>query len=306
MPKRLGEKEATNLGGFELRKKDKIWTNRRKFERTYYVLADTIADNEIQILVTTGLPVLFSLLGGAFCVEKKGKEIARVRHPSTGAATALWEVTAKFDSDIDVDEGDQPPEARTPKVRWYGEQELKQIFKDVRTGEPITNKVGEVIVIEEPVVLPILEIKRYATFPFDPNVQLDYANHVNSEPFWGAPAGCALMMAIEVEEEIIEGTKYNHETYTIKFAMERDEGGQFIEDTWKARPLHQGTKHVTEEGVVEQWTDENRQPGMVNLDEGGMAIVPEGGVLNPNDLVFLEFWTKSETDFNNLNLGPFN
>lgn len=300
MPKLLGEKDGTSTGTVGLVKKDRFYTLQAKFSRTYYVLSDNLSQNEATIIATSGIPPLLSLLSGAWCMEKKGKEITRVIHPVTGVPAVLWEVTASFDSDVDVDEADQSPEARTPKVRWYGENEEELLEKDAITGDAIQTVPGEPILIEVPYVRPILEVKRFELPPFDPDTQLDFANHTNSAAFYGAPEGTALMLPIEAsEEQVVDQVRVITVTYKVKFNIKEEGGGMAI-DTWKAKPLHHGFKFFPAVGEpAEVYNDKHGNPATINLAADGTQL---GDGDNP---VFLSFNRFPKANLNLLNLGPF-
>lgn len=301
MPKLLGEKEATNSGSVGLVKKNKFYTLQARFSRTYYVLADNTSQQEATIIATSGIPPLLSLLTGAWCMNKQGKEVAAIpNHPVTGVPTVLWEVTADFDSDVDVEEADQSPEARTPKIRWYGENETEVLEKDAITGDAIETVPGEPIIVEVPVVRPVLEVRRFEIPPFDPDTILDYVNHANSTAFYGAPEGTALMLPMDVsEEKIVDEIRVIEVTYRIKFNIKKD-GDSLASDTWKAKPLHHGFKYFKD--VADPpltWTDERGNPATINLAEDGTRLA-DGA-----DPVFLEFNRYPKVNFNTLNLGPF-
>lgn len=298
----LGEAEGVNTGEHALVKKDQFWTRQQKFTRSYLVVAESLATLEASVIQTTGLPPLGALLAGtlAFCINKKGKEIMRVKHPTTGVPTVLWEVAADFDSDIDADENDQPPEARTPKIRWFGEQEEEVLEKDaIEANTAIETVPGEPIIITAPVVRPVLEVKRFELPPFDPDTILDYANHVNSATFYGAPEGTALMLPMETQEVNIEGTKYIEATYRVKFKIIKEEGDLKM-DSWKANVLHHGFRYFPEVGQPARvYTDERENPATINLAADGTQLA-EGA-----DPVFLQFNKFPKVNFNLLNLGPF-
>ena len=300
MPLFLGEKEATNVGGLSLVKKEKLWTTQTKFSRTYLVVSDNLTQDEFTIITTTGIPPLYALVSGAFCMEKSGKEKMRVRHPSTGAAAVLWEVAAKFDSDIDVSEQDKQPEARTPVTRWTGENEDEQLEQDaIDPDKAIQTVPGEPIIVLAPAVRPILEVKRYELPPFDPNIMLGYANHTNSKAFYGAPIGCALMLPMDTNETTIEGAKYIEVIYRVKFKIKKV-NGVVQANSWRSKPLHHGFKYFPELGTPAQaWNDANGNPATVNLAANGTLLAPGA------DPVFLSFNRFPKVDFDDLNLGPF-
>lgn len=296
MPKILGLKDGASKAQTQLQKKDNLWFTQKTFENTYFVLSDTLADTEDTILGAVGVPSLWSALRGCLCKEVSADEIQRVVHPITGVPAILWEATAKYDSNIDADEEqDDDPIAKTPTIRWHGETEEEVLEEDAITGDPVETKAKEPILLTTPFVMPVLEIKRYETYPFDPNVILDYSHRTNSAAFWGAPAGSALFLPPEVDEETIEQVKYAVVTYRIKFKIKPG-----VDEPWKARVLHHGFKYRKKAGEApEVYTDKHGNPATVNLNDDG-TLLPDG-----QPAKFLEFNRFKKANFNALTLGPF-
>jgi len=305
MPTILGIKDGTFGADWSLKKKDKIYVPVREFNITYYVLADDASQDDLVIGSTSGIPLLWSLSYGAVCMSKSIRDKTVCIHPVTGVTTALWEVACKFSTDVDISQN-QDPESKPPTVRWSGETEEEVLEKDPITLDAIQTEAEEPIITTAPIVLPVLEITRYEFWPFDPDVMLAYAHHTNSTTFWGAPVGSALMMPMDVDEEVIEQIKYVRVTYRIKFKIKK-EGASMLEDTWKMRLLHHGFKYREAAGeapVIKQ--DKHKNPMTVNLKteaahpgEGGMELT--GGAAAE----YLEFNRFPKVNFNALSLGPF-
>jgi len=301
MPKVLGLKNATSGGTLALEQQDKSWANRKRFKRTYLVLADTQDDTEEDIVATTGIPPLFSSLQGAFCVSQNPKEVSRIIHPVTGVNSIIWEVPCSFDSNVDASEDqNQPPEAKTPQIRWYGESEEETLEKDLITEEPIRTDAEEPLIVTTQNVIAVLEVKRYEFYPFDPNIIIDYGNHVNSSTFYGAPLGTVLMMPPEAQEESIEGIKYVQVTYRMKFKIRKFPVEGIQVQTWKARVLHVGYKYKNDDGKIAIYEDKDGNPAQVFLENGTGKKLDTG-----EDPQFKEFNRYPWADFNDLNLGPF-
>lgn len=300
MPKVIGTEDGSIQANYSLIKKDQIYVTKKTFSIVKWVLADTTADTEDTIRLTVGVPQLWTTYNGAVCMRVSPKEHTTVyAHPTTGLKTILWKVKADYDSDVDTGQN-QPPNAKPPTVRWHGESEDILLEKDPITGDPIQTKAEEAILLTTPHVLPVLEVSRYETYPFDPDVILDYAHHTNSASFWGAPKGSALMLPMSVDEETIEQVKWCKVTYRIKFKIKK-QGANMLEDTWMARILHHGYKYrpsANAEPVTAQ--DKHGNPITVNLANA------DGTKLATNaDPEFLEFNQFTKVDFNNLSLGPF-
>ena len=330
----IGQTAESQTGSEALVKKDQHWTRQTQFSRTFIVIAVDLAETEQDIIRSIGIPPLTSTLGltGAKCKAVRGAEMGNViRHPVTGVPTVLWHVTCDFDTDLDVDEAEQSPESRTPKIRWGGENEEQRLEEDALSSAPVQTVPGDILIVKAPEVRPILEVKRFEVFPFDPLVQLNFANHVNSLAFYGAPIGTALMMPITVQEvNIDEFGKFNDVTYRIKFKLKELIAGPpptFKLFTWRANVLHHGFKFFTDENFatwiastptdptdVAEWLafvkfssfepklfQKDGNPATVNLDKFGLI---EPSPL-PADASFLEFSRFPLADFNTLGLGPF-
>lgn len=283
---------------------------KEKWVRTYLVLADNVSQDENDILATSGVPQRYESLNGSLCRKRTVSEDSTCSHPATGVPTILYKVVCEFDptSTTEEDASESSIEARIPEIRWSGENEEREITKDAITGDAIQTKAGEPILITAPFALPILEIKRYESFPFDYNTILDYVNHTNDAEFWGAPKGSALMLPIVVDPENVEGILYNRVTYQIKLRIFKDEDGAKQENGWAARVLHHGFKYVYHLPAIgnaiktEVFTDRHGNPATINLDEDGMPF-EEGATVTEH---FLEWNRFPLASFGNLNLGPFN
>lgn len=283
----MGETTATRHGDQSLEKNGTIWKQKRQYSREYTVLADTFDESEESILRT--VPRLGSVLNGCLCKSVSVKEVEGVIHPRTKKLTALWKITCSFDSDVQLD-----PLELDPEVRWSAEQEEEALWQDVETGEAIQTKCGEQIPMTRQRVIPVLEIKRYMDFPFDPNILLNYTNTLNAGEFWGAPARHAFLASIECDYVEIELSdtqkkKYAHVSYRIKFKFD-----PFSNEPWKARPLHYGNLVWAdgEKTAVTQYTDLQGRPCPTLLDEEGFDL---GASLSPVFLAFNQYLTKDWT-----------
>jgi len=305
MPTLLGIKDGSYNADWTLKKKDKIYVPVREASIVYYVLADDSTQDDLVIGVTSGLPFLWGVTGGMVCMSKTLNDKTTCIHPVTGVTTNLWEVGCKFSTDVDLSQ-DQDPEAKPPTVRWSGETEEEVLEKDPITLDAIQTEAEEPIITTAPIVLPVLEITRYEFWPFDPDVMLAYSHHTNSTVFWGAPVGSALMLPMDVDEEVIEQVKYVRVTYRIKFKIKK-EGGSMLQDTWKMRLLHHGFKYREAAGeapVIKK--DKYKNPMTVNLKTD--ALNPgQGGTELPSgsSAEYLEFNRFPKANFNALGLGPF-
>lgn len=305
MPDFLGLKEESVDGDFTIVKKGNIPFMSKKFSRTYYVLADNTSQTETTIVATSGIPAYGDLVQGAKCISAHAEETYVTKYQ--GIARSLWEVTCKFDNNIDIEDYDDPTN-RDAEIEWDGEFQEIGIVRDVRDStKPITTSAGEQVYASAELPISILTISRYETWPFPPMTNLLYSGRVNSETFYGAPIGCALMLPIRARREHIDNVNYAYVTYRIKFKMIEDDDGNFIEDGWNLSILNNGYLYLPEgetdkakaiKHILNGEDGGNGHPTKVNLDKNG-HILGEN-----DDPTFSEYWANLEIDFNNLNLGP--
>lgn len=296
MPTVLGVKEGSWSGGRGLQSRDDVTVPRKRFSKTWYVLGDTLNTDEDDVLATTGIPSLYDLVNGAYCLNVSAEETNRVIHPNTGVATGLWEVKADYDSNVDPADGAEDPDdpvQRPPTIRWHGENRLELLERDAIFGWPIWTGAHEPIHVEAPIVSPIVEYKRYELYPFDPNIMISYANKTNSVAFWGAKPGSALMMPMEVDEETIEGIRYAVVTYKIKFNINRE--GKL--EPWRIKMPHVGYNYrpnILSKPIPFITSTGDRIK--VKLQESGLKIADSA------PMQFLYFYIFTRINFNNLTL----
>jgi hypothetical protein len=254
------------------------------------------------ITTTTGLPTIGTVLEGAVCVSIRAQE--RGVRIVSGSEVGQWEVHCRFGlgpRDVDTDQLGVGPIDRTPHVRWTGTVVQEELEYDAQDGSAIETANHEGIVLPVDRHLPVLEVTRYESWPFDPDVKLTYQDHVNSTPFYGAPSGCALLVDIDAEKEVINRTKYARVRYVVQFRLQRDpDTGAFLSDGFHARPLHEGyLVRDAAGGTIEQALDAYGNPIKVNLAANGTRL---GDTADP---VFLSFARYPEANLNDLNLGPY-
>lgn len=309
MPKVLGVERGSESCTDKLVKKQGLYIPNRKFDIAYYVLGDDLNTTIDEVLNTVGVPAEGSPQQGAYCVSRSTEVIDTVVHPTTAVSCNLYKVKCDFDSEYDTSkkEGGQndDPKAQRPTVKWTGELEEYDLQWDQRTGEPVQTDNREPMIVVATRPIAVLEVSRLETWPFDPDVILDYVGKTNLVPFYGAPEGVALMMPMEAVDEEVEDELYSRVTYRIKFKFVRKidpSGGVdlgLLEDPWSAHVLHEGTKVRLADGTIEQKKDKNGSPLTVNLKKDGYEL------LETEFPQFKIFHTSAQIDFNNLSLGPF-
>lgn len=304
MPYIIGDKVKPegHDGGMTIEKNGEIIT---RFSHEYYILVENDNFNSIDvILLTPNLPLPGDIhLNGTPCVGISARE------DSTHAN--LWIARAEFDSSKEPPEEDDPTEWR-PKWRWNYETQEELLEYDAIEGKdkPIVNTVEEPLLVLAPVVIAILTVERYQ-LTFDPDVIVDYANHVNTTPFWGAPKHCALMSGIQDDPETITIREHKFEVrkcqYNIKFKIKKVQGSM-QEGGWDLELLNHGTRHMTGHAgrfgdpaapIYLQFTDEHKNPTTGNLGLDGKPL--KWG----QQPVYLKFNRHPEANLNQLQLGPF-
>jgi hypothetical protein len=310
VPKIIGVENGSIGAQDQLVQKKGTFFSQTENEITYIILGDDLNDRADNISLTSGLPSLFYPSYGGFCKSRKFTEETQIINPNTGVMCGLWSVECHFDSSMDDEDNEEDPTSLRPRTWWSGDSEDVHLEFDAIDLDPffggsfkqVVNAVGEPLFIETQVIQPILNIKRYEHFPFDPNVMLDYAHQTNATSFWGAPPGTALCLPMETSEEtIINKVRLIEVTYKIKFRIRFNPvTGAMEQDTWKAKVLNCGTKYRPTAGAEPVAAkDKTGHPITVNLSIDGTKLPPG---LYPD---YLEFNRHTKVDFNNLSLGPF-
>jgi hypothetical protein len=211
--------------------------------------------------------------------------------------SGVYQATVIFDNESTTEEDEQEsqiaPEFRTPKWEWSHETVEEALLYDaLDANQPIVNSVGEPLFISAPVAIPVLTITRWQT-SFSPTVILNYVNRTNSDEFWGAAVGQALLAGVSDREDVVDGRRLRLVTYTIKFRM--DQYG------WKARLLDHSTWYWDNTlNRYQRFTDDAGNPITGNLNGS-----KDGFGLRSDTAVFLEYSRFAEATFGDLNLGPY-
>ena len=278
------------------------------FTLKYWIQADDITQREDDILATVGLPGLMTFLRGAYCLDRKAME--------STAGALLWDVSCDFSSDISlVEDPLEPPNQRIARVSWTSEEIEELIEFDAQNGAPIVNVNNERIVATGKALVPVLQIRRWELYPFDPLNFLLYANHVNTDPFLGAPEGSALLRPMDAgEPQNINGVLYTDVTYRIAFRIRNiefqvDNNNDppiafnpvvvpgLPEKAWQIKLLNYGTRvRDAPGGEIKQAVDSDGNPKEVNLDANGVELA-EGA-----DPIYLPFNKYPGANFDDLDL----
>lgn len=307
MPVVIGEELATRLGNFELKKLGpliSVITN--KFERTYFVLGDTLEDEEGVIAGTTGIPQVGDTLRGVPCTKVDPTEIEQVINPFRGGdpLVGLWRVKVSFDSSTDsnTNKNHDNPTDNNPDVSWTDEETEEVLTADAITGAPLWNPVWEPVLVTHQVCISVLTVVRLENYPFDPRIQILYGNKTNLHEFYGAPTGAALLKPPNSKTKVISGVLYEEVTYKTKFKIKLDPSTSLpMPDTWTANLLAQGTRYWTIPNVFSSQvlaTDKHANPTKVNLNKDGTKNTS-------GTPYYQQFNRTTKADLNLLNLGPY-
>lgn len=293
---------------------------RKTFKEVHLILADTVNEDEDDILADSNLPLIDSVINGYLIHKRTPREIGTMVHPVTGVSAVLWEVTIEGDDKFEEAHessagggGGNPSSflfltgAQVETWDTIEEEELSSY--DVDSKLPWRTVNGEPILVYRKITYPVLTIERLEPYPFDYRIIHAYSNRLNSKEFRGAPPEWCLMLPPKAEPYFQEETMFSKVTYRIKFRTQplvsagtciRPDGTPFDRSDltpFMVQALHQGTLYRPQPGDEPRaWTDANGNPGTVNLRTDGTVETDTG---NP---VFIVGWTNYITDFNKLGL----
>ena len=263
---------------------------RKTVTDTYIVQTTSSADNEDEVMVATSnidsaddVPLLRSLGRNGYLREKSAREIDKF----------IWEVDCLFDSHIEANEP-------VVFVNWTAEEIQEAIVYDQVTGLPLVNAVGEPQFTTTPIQIQVLNIRRIENYPFNPDIMRLYGGTVNSETFYGAPAGTAMLKGPTTSPRAINGVTYEEVNYIIRFNFTVNPA-TLEPKGWQYHYLQHGTKYKSDASKTEpdKWfeVDGDRTTGNLNNDGTFRALN-----LAPLWISANRFRT---SDLNDLNLGPF-
>ena len=194
----------------------------RTYRLTYQVLTDSVNDGPIAVLAASGLPRIGDTFGfgnssdfGAYCKRRTARQ-----PDETGLK---WQVEVEWASDSKPPT-ETPPENpldELPKYSLGFVRETAPLEKD-GSGSAIVNSAGVPFnpPIEVEVSRPVLKVQRNEPPDFITLAAraIEYQDAVNSDTFYGAVAGKARMMSIEVSTEFKRnGVSYCVVSYEIQF-----------------------------------------------------------------------------------------
>ena len=241
MPTIKGYRQASELSGAIELGSEKVIS---RYSLEFIVIADNASQGPLTIRETAGLP-LVGLDTYIYNGESDTSAVCKRKTPRNDPKQPLlWYVKCEFDNDpssqSQENEDDKDTAVNRPAiVEWdseFGEEVLYQDFDSPRKA--ILNPVGQQF--DPPptrrVIFPVLTVERYQA-TFVPATILAYTDHVNSDAFYGADPGHALMTQIRARQVIEDGVKLWNVTYRVRFAVS--------EDGFLLKPLNQGSHYST-------------------------------------------------------------
>ena len=239
MPTIKGYRQASELSGAIELGSDKVIS---RYSIEFIVIADNASQGPLTIRETAGLP-LVGLDTYVYQGESDTTAVCKRKTPRNDPKQPLvWYVKCEFDNDpsSNSQENEENKDSalnRPADLEWDAEFGEEVLFLDFSTPRrPIVNPVGHMFdpPVTRRVIYPVLTIGRFQA-TFLPATILAYVDHTNSESFYGASAGQALMTQIRAQKVVEDGSQLWRVDYRIRFAVS--------EDGFDLRPLQQGSHH---------------------------------------------------------------
>ena len=253
------------------------------FVEVHKVNADSAAETQDDIKEVPEIPSLGD--------EHPDNSRARVKDISVDEVEPLvFEVAVEYSTattEDDKEDESNDPENRRPMVSWSF-RTIQRVLEEDFDGNPTNNSAGTPLQPTYDEIIPVMTVERYKR-QFDPSEVLNYVDTTNDGDFYGLPAEHALISGISAKEVKLEGEVFWQVTHTVEFRVFRN---------WRLRLLDHGPVFFNAQGEKENFKIDG-QPTTGNLDgNGGQA--PDGIV------EFLTFKQYPTSNFNDLDLGPFN
>ncbi len=206
------------------------------------------------------------------------------------------------------------PDANSPldqpvTISWSTQSRTEPFDRDVRSGDPIVNTVGDPFdpPLPRPVAVDVLTMVRNEE-EYDAIAMRQFKNHTNSSSFWGAgedQAYCADITAEKIQEGQVTFWRVRYEFWFI--AEDADSEAPL---EWNARVLNQGLRYWTGiflnvKGIqtkeIQPVTDPHGNPASqpVRLAADGSQLAPNG---EPTGAIFLTFDRYRQADLDLLGL----
>jgi hypothetical protein len=240
MPTIKGYRQASELSGAIELGSEKVIS---RYSLEFIVIADNASQGPLTIRETAGLPQV-GLDTYTYNGESDTSAVCKRKTPRNEPKQPLvWYVKCDFDNDPTSQSQENESDAgsataRPPIIEWDAEFGEEVLYYDFSSPDrlPILNPVGHQFdpPVTRRVIYPVLTVERYQTV-FLASTILAYTDHINSNAFYGADPGHALMTNIRAREVIEDATKLWQVTYRIRFAVSPD--------GFDLMPLNQGTHY---------------------------------------------------------------
>jgi hypothetical protein len=213
------------------------------FEESYHYLvqADSIYDDRLTILATSGLPILnVSTSAGGFAVCRGLSAVRRSQQ------TLLWDVTAEFSSEVEDSNSSttnpttDPPEAWVPIYETKFERYQKLVTKD-EAGNPFVNSAGQPFSEKLTVTrhIPIWEFFQFEPATVSDETVIGRSEVVNDATFKGRAAKTLLCVVLSS----VVGRYYGQLRRLTQYQL------KYNKDDWRFKVLDVGTRHNNAAGT---------------------------------------------------------
>jgi hypothetical protein len=189
----------------------------------------------------------------------------------------------------------QDPLAQRGVISFTSVTQEVEIDEDVN-GDPIETVNGEPLVgVTRPFTDLVITVSRNLP-SFNPVSISTYMNKVNSQTWYGLPAGTVRIMDVQAQNQFSEDFEFW--AVTISFQVRRGYGSVTDAKAWWHRTAHQG--YIVDDGsgdLVYATTDDGvtvAQPVMISKATGEQLAAGTGE--------YIEFQVLETIDFNQLNL----
>jgi len=291
----LGEMNKTFAGGSEINSEPLLEVG-ENFVISYLVIADNIAETIQDIEEATSItdptlniPEYRTQRGNSYLVRKHCREL------NSGSRT--WQVDCYYEEHVDIT---TVALARGPKsygtYTWGAESVMEVITRDAITGNSISNSVGEPLILEAPIAIPVLTYSKILP-TLGPDHINRYLNTVNSQTFLDVyPARTALMADIQDVPIEISGILQRKVTYIIKFNLRKTKNEQGVEESlgWRTQMRNRGTKYFVlpygTDGREKKFRDDFKDVTDGDLELDGTKRTPGQ---EPLYLIFNKFRTEN-------------
>jgi hypothetical protein len=202
----------------------------------------------------------------------------------------------------DPNDPSQSPLAQPAVVSFTSVTQEVEIDEDVN-GDPIETVNGEPLVgVTRPFTDLVITVSRNLP-TFNPVSISTYMNKVNSQPWYGLPAGTVRIMDIQAQNQFSEDFEFW--AVAISFQVRRGYGSVTDAKAWWHRCAHQGYRVWDGTALVYATESDGTtvaQPVMIETVADDSVAVGQGGRVAAGVGRYIDFQVLETIDFNTLNL----